>query len=62
MPQKIIVIYYYYQALGVFMIKYGLGLLTVSNAQFKRIETIQNKGMKAIFGYTKDAPTAQQMS
>ena len=55
MPQKVLVILY--QALVVSVIEYGLGLLTLSNAQLKRIETIQNEGMRAILGCTKDTST-----
>ena len=53
MSQKILVILF--QALiqkSVF--KYGLGLLTLSTAQLKRLETIQNEGMRVILGCTKD--------
>ena len=52
MPQKVLLILY--QALVVSVIEYGLGLLTLSNAQVKRLETIQNEGMRAILGCTKD--------
>ncbi len=46
MPQKVLAILY--QSLVVSVIEYSLGLLTLSNAQLKRIETIQNEGMRAI--------------
>ena len=52
MPQKVLLILY--QALVVSVIEYGLGLLTLSNAQVKRLETIQNEGMRAILVCTKD--------
>ena len=52
MPQKVLLILY--QALVVSVIEYGLGLLTLSNTQKKRLETIQNEGMRAILGCTKD--------
>ena len=55
MPQKVLAILY--QALVVSVIEYGLGLLTLSNAQLKRIDTIQNEGMRAILGCTKDTST-----
>ena len=34
--------------------KYGLGLLTLSATQLKRLETIQNEAMRVILGCTKD--------
>ena len=52
MPQKVLLIFY--QALVVSVIEYDLSLLTLSNAQVKRLETIQNEGMRAILGCTKD--------
>lgn len=52
MPQKTLVILY--QALVVSVIEYGLGLLTLSASQLKRLDVIQNEGMRAILGCTKD--------
>ena len=52
MPQNILFILY--QALVVSVVEYGLGLLTLSNAQVKRLEVIQNEGMRAVLGCTKD--------
>ena len=52
MPQKVLVILY--QALVVSVMEYGLGLLTLSKTQVQRLEVIQNEGMRAILGCTKD--------
>ena len=52
MPQKILVILY--QALVVSVMEYGLGLLTLSKSQLQRLDVIQNEGMRAILGCTKD--------
>ena len=52
MPQKTLVILY--QALVVSVIEYGLGLLTLSKTQVERLDVIQNEGMRAILGCTKD--------
>ena len=55
MSQKILVILY--QTLIVSVIDYGFGLLTLTCAQLKRLETIyiiQNEAMRAILGCTRD--------
>ena len=55
MSQKIFVILY--QTLIVSVIDYGFGLLTLTCAQLKRLETIyiiQNEAMRAILGCTRD--------
>ena len=52
MHQKILVILY--QALVVSVMEYGLGLLTLSKSQLQRLDVIQNEGMRAILGCTKD--------
>ena len=53
MSQRILVILY--QALiKQSVVKYGFGLLTLSTAQLKRLEVIQNEAMRAILGCTKD--------
>ena len=51
MSQKILVILY--QTLILSMIDYGSGLLTLSCAQLKRLETIKNEAMRAILGCTR---------
>ena len=52
MSQKILVILY--QTLILLVIDYGFGMLTLSCAQLKRLETIQNEAMRAILGCTRD--------
>ena len=52
MPQKILFILY--QALVLSVIEYGLGILTLSATQLKRLEVIQNEGMRVILGCTRD--------
>ena len=52
MPQRVLMILY--KALVLSVIEYGQGLLTLSTAQLKRLEVIQNEGMRAILGCTKD--------
>ena len=52
MPQKILVILF--QALVASVMEYGLGLLTLSKSQVQRLDVIQNEGMRAILGCTKD--------
>jgi hypothetical protein len=37
-------------------IAYGLGLLTLSESQFKRLKRIQNEGMRIVLGCTRDTP------
>ena len=48
MHQRILMILY--KALALSVIEYGQGLLTLSTAQLKRLEVIQNEGMRAILG------------
>ena len=52
MSQKILVILY--QTLILSVIDYGFGMLTLSCAQLKRLEIIQNEAMRAILGCTRD--------
>ena len=52
MSQRILVILF--QALILSVVEYGLGLLTLSATQLKRLEVIQNEGMRAILGCTRD--------
>ena len=53
MSQRMLVILY--QALvKQSVVKYGFGLLTLSTAQLKRLEVIQNEAMRAILGCTRD--------
>ena len=52
MSQKILVTLY--QALILSVINYGFGLLTLSAAQLKRLESIQNEAMRTILVCTKD--------
>ena len=52
MPQRVLLILY--KALVLSVIDYGFGLLTLSTAQLKRLETIQNEGMRSVLGCTKD--------
>ena len=39
-------------------VDYGLGLLTLSKTQLARLDVIQNEGMRAILGCTKDTAAA----
>ena len=55
-PQKTFVILY--QALGLAVIECGLVLANLSDTQLKRLEVIQNEGMRAILGCTKDTSAA----
>ena len=52
MPQRVLVILF--QTLVISVVEYGLGLLTLSDTQLNRLETIQNEGMRTILGCTKD--------
>ena len=52
MPQRVLFILF--QALILSVVNYGLGLLTLSNAQLDRLATIQNEGMRIILGCTRD--------
>ena len=54
MPQRVLVILY--QTLVLSVVEYGLGLLTLSDSQMKRLDVIQNEGMRTILGCTKDTP------
>ena len=53
MPQCILITLF--NNLIVSVIEYGLGLLTLSAAQHKRLEVIYNEGMQVILGCTDDA-------
>ena len=39
-------------------VDYGFGLLTLSKTQLQRLDVIQNEGMRAILGCTKDTAAA----
>ena len=52
MPQKVLLILF--KALVLSVVDYGLGLLTLSTAQLRRLDVIQNDGMRNILGFTKD--------
>ena len=52
MPQKVLLILF--KALVLSVVDYGLGLLTLSTAQLRRLDVIQNEGMRSILGCTKD--------
>ena len=56
MPQRTLVILF--QALVLTVIEYGLALVNLSDTQLKRLEVIQNEGMRAILGCTKDTSAA----
>lgn len=38
------------------VLDYGLGILTLSNSQFERMEKVQNEGMRTILECTRDNP------
>ena len=40
------------------VIEHGLALVNLSDAQLKRLEVIQNEGMRTILGCTKDISAA----
>ena len=52
MCQRILVILF--QTLVLSVVEYGFGLLTLSDSQLQRLEVIQNEGMRAIHGCTRD--------
>ena len=52
MTQRILCILF--QTLILSVINYGFGLMTLSEAQLKRLEVIQNEAMRAILGCTRD--------
>ena len=52
MPQRVLLILF--KALVLSVVDYGLGLLTLSTAQLRRLDVIQNEGMRSILGCTKD--------
>jgi len=56
MPQRILAILF--QTLVLSVIDYGFGLLTLSKTQLNRLEVIQNEGMRAILGCTRDTSAA----
>ena len=51
MPQKVLLILF--KALVLSVADYGLGLLTLSTAKLRRLDVIQNEGMRSILGCTK---------
>ena len=52
MPQKVQFILF--QSLVLSEVDYGFGLLSLTNAQLKLLETIQNERMCTILGFTRD--------
>ena len=59
MPQKILCLLF--DMLVLSQVDYGFGLLTLSKTQLQRLDVIQNEGMRAILGCTKDtAATAMR--
>ena len=52
MSQRILVILFHTLVLSV--IEYGFGLLTLSAAQLKRLDVIQNEAMRVMLGCTGD--------
>ena len=52
MPQRILFILY--QTLVLSVIDYGFGLLTLSATQLRRLEVVQNEGMRTVLGCTRD--------
>ena len=52
MPQRILCLLF--DMLVLSQVDYGLGLLTLSKTQLARLDVIQNEGMRAILGCTKD--------
>ena len=47
-----------FQALVLSVIEYGLAFVNLSDTQLRRLEVIQNEGMRAILGRTRDTPAA----
>ena len=56
MPQTALVLMF--DMLVISQIEYGFGILTLSSTQIKRLEVIQNEGMRAVLGCTKDTSAA----
>ena len=56
MPQRILCLLF--DMLVLSQVDYGLGLLTLSKTQLARLDVIQNEGMRAILGCTKDTAAA----
>ena len=54
--QKTLVILF--QALVLSVIEYGLAFVNLSDTQLRRLEVIQNEGMRAILGCTRDTSAA----
>ena len=52
MPQRVLLILF--KALVLSVVDYGFGLLTLSTSQLRRLDVIQNEGMRSILGCTKD--------
>ena len=56
MPQRALVLML--DMLVLSQIDYGFGILTLSKTQIKRLEVIQNEGMRAVLGCTRDTSAA----
>jgi len=56
MPQRALALMF--DMLVLSQIDYGFGILTLSNTQIKRLEVIQNEGMRAVLGCTRDTSAA----
>ena len=56
MPQRILCLPF--DMLVLSQIDYGFGLLTLSKTQLHRLDFIQNEGMRATLGCTKDTAAA----
>ena len=52
MPQRTLVLLF--ELLVLSQVDYGFGLLTLSKTQIARLDVIQNEGMRAILGCTRD--------
>ena len=61
MRQKRMFILYQYQALVVSVIEYGLALVNLSDTQLKRLEVVQNEGMRAILYWDAQKIPQQQL-
>ena len=56
MPQRTLVLLF--ELLVLSQVDYGFGLLTLSKTQIARLDVIQNEGMRAILGCTRDTSTS----
>ncbi len=52
MPQRTLLLLF--EMLVLSQVNYGLGLLTLSATQARRLDVIQNEGMRAVLGCTRD--------